>query len=170
MPKIWKPDLYFYNHKFVQLMENLQSAQILGFHKGNGTFKWWIFIRVQINCPMNFASYPMDSQSCPLLLGSTAGEAPKNNFKFIHQFCIDYSVIHVGDINSIIFTPIYGDTLGLNSINHAQKLNQYDMEVRNISKKDRIFNSTTTGRDYFRVGFVMYLERRFAPFLITWYW
>ncbi|XP_066937073.1 gamma-aminobutyric acid receptor alpha-like isoform X1 [Macrobrachium rosenbergii] len=69
--KLWKPDTYIYNGKqsYVHLITT--PNKFIRLYQ-NGRILYSSRLTINANCPMNLHHFPMDTQHCPLQLGSFA--------------------------------------------------------------------------------------------------
>ncbi|ELT91578.1 hypothetical protein CAPTEDRAFT_4404 [Capitella teleta] len=66
---IWKPDTFFPNAKHAEIHGGLSPNRLLkGFP--NGTVLYTVRLSMALQCEMNLAAYPMDTQTCDLTLSS----------------------------------------------------------------------------------------------------
>jgi len=68
MDEIWMPDTYFRDQRneYTQRSDSNSKLKI----ERNGQVKVTQRMRVELSCPMDFSSYPLDYQKCWLVLGS----------------------------------------------------------------------------------------------------
>ncbi|KAJ6225644.1 hypothetical protein RDWZM_004189 [Blomia tropicalis] len=69
LDKIWKPDTYFHTGKGSHLHMITTPNKFLRIYK-NGFILYSMRLTIKSLCPMDLHSFPMDKQSCPLILGS----------------------------------------------------------------------------------------------------
>ncbi|XP_035708501.1 gamma-aminobutyric acid receptor alpha-like isoform X2 [Folsomia candida] len=69
LEKIWKPDTYFYNGK-QSYLHTITTPNKFVRLKMDGRVLYSSRLTVKASCPMNLEDFPMDTQRCPLKLGS----------------------------------------------------------------------------------------------------
>ncbi|XP_037080556.1 gamma-aminobutyric acid receptor alpha-like [Pollicipes pollicipes] len=69
--KIWKPDTYFYNGRESQLHTITVPNKFVRLYQ-DGRVLYSSRLTIKANCPMDLQDFPMDTQHCPLILGSFA--------------------------------------------------------------------------------------------------
>ncbi|KAI8441728.1 hypothetical protein MSG28_015257 [Choristoneura fumiferana] len=71
LERIWRPDTYFYNgkHSYVHTITVPNKLLRISQH---GDILYSMRLTIKAKCPMELRSFPMDRQSCPLILGSYA--------------------------------------------------------------------------------------------------
>ncbi|KAH7646461.1 gamma-aminobutyric acid receptor alpha-like [Dermatophagoides farinae] len=69
LDKIWKPDTYFHTGKASHLHMITTPNKFLRIFK-DGLVLYSMRLTIKSLCPMDLHSFPMDKQSCPLILGS----------------------------------------------------------------------------------------------------
>ena len=67
--RIWKPDTYFYNGKNAY-MHTITVPNKFVRIRTDGKVWYSSRMTVKANCPMRLENFPMDTQNCPLELGS----------------------------------------------------------------------------------------------------
>ncbi|KAG5682912.1 hypothetical protein PVAND_012230 [Polypedilum vanderplanki] len=71
LERIWKPDTYFYNAKKSHIHTITVPNKLLRL-SDNGDILYSMRLTIRASCPMQLRNFPMDRQSCPLILGSYA--------------------------------------------------------------------------------------------------
>ncbi|KAK8734809.1 hypothetical protein OTU49_005665, partial [Cherax quadricarinatus] len=71
LDKLWMPDTFIYNGKqsYVHLITT--PNKFIRLYR-NGRILYSSRLTINANCPMNLNNFPMDTQRCPLKLGSFA--------------------------------------------------------------------------------------------------
>ncbi|XP_069355161.1 gamma-aminobutyric acid receptor subunit alpha-6 isoform X2 [Maniola hyperantus] len=69
LERIWRPDTYFYNgkHSYVHTITVPNKLLRISQH---GDILYSMRLTIKAKCPMELRNFPMDRQSCPLILGS----------------------------------------------------------------------------------------------------
>ncbi|CAN0411786.1 unnamed protein product [Lampetra fluviatilis] len=68
---MWKPDLYFGNEESSTVHTVTTPNSMLRIHD-NGDVLYSMRLTLTLSCPMDLRTFPMDTQSCPLLLTSAS--------------------------------------------------------------------------------------------------
>ncbi|XP_070491785.1 gamma-aminobutyric acid receptor subunit alpha-1 isoform X5 [Chironomus tepperi] len=71
LERMWKPDTYFYNAKKSHIHTITVPNKLLRLTE-NGDILYSMRLTIRASCPMQLRNFPMDRQSCPLILGSYA--------------------------------------------------------------------------------------------------
>lgn len=71
LERIWRPDTYFYNGKHSHIHTITVPNKLLRLSK-DGDILYSMRLTIKATCPMELRNFPMDRQSCPLILGSYA--------------------------------------------------------------------------------------------------
>ncbi|CRL04832.1 CLUMA_CG017885, isoform A [Clunio marinus] len=71
LERMWKPDTYFYNAKKSHIHTITVPNKLLRL-SDNGDILYSMRLTIRASCPMQLRNFPMDRQSCPLILGSYA--------------------------------------------------------------------------------------------------
>lgn len=71
LERIWRPDTYFYNGKHSHIHTITVPNKLLRLSK-DGDILYSMRLTIKASCPMVLRNFPMDRQSCPLILGSYA--------------------------------------------------------------------------------------------------
>ncbi|XP_035726979.1 gamma-aminobutyric acid receptor subunit alpha-2-like [Vespa mandarinia] len=71
LERIWRPDTYFYNGKHSYVHTITVPNKLLRISQ-DGDILYSMRLTIKAKCPMELQNFPMDRQSCPLILGSYA--------------------------------------------------------------------------------------------------
>ncbi|KAL7030184.1 hypothetical protein ACKWTF_006564 [Chironomus riparius] len=71
LERMWKPDTYFYNAKKSHIHTITVPNKLLRLSE-DGDILYSMRLTIRASCPMQLRNFPMDRQSCPLILGSYA--------------------------------------------------------------------------------------------------
>ncbi|XP_058821114.1 gamma-aminobutyric acid receptor subunit alpha-6 isoform X2 [Topomyia yanbarensis] len=71
LERIWRPDTYFYNGKHSHIHTITVPNKLLRLSQ-DGEILYSMRLTIKASCLMQLRSFPMDRQSCPLVLGSYA--------------------------------------------------------------------------------------------------
>ncbi|XP_017769896.1 PREDICTED: gamma-aminobutyric acid receptor alpha-like isoform X2 [Nicrophorus vespilloides] len=71
LERIWRPDTYFYNGKNSYVHTITVPNKLLRISQ-DGDILYSMRLTIKAKCPMELRTFPMDRQSCPLILGSYA--------------------------------------------------------------------------------------------------
>lgn len=71
LERIWRPDTYFYNGKHSHIHTITVPNKLLRLTQ-DGDILYSMRLTIKASCPMELRNFPMDRQSCPLILGSYA--------------------------------------------------------------------------------------------------
>ncbi|XP_021915674.1 gamma-aminobutyric acid receptor subunit alpha-1-like isoform X2 [Zootermopsis nevadensis] len=69
LDRVWKPDTFFLNGKKSHLHRITVPNKFLRLRK-DGFLMYSMRLTIKASCPMHLRKFPLDSQSCPLLIGS----------------------------------------------------------------------------------------------------
>ncbi|XP_043067116.2 gamma-aminobutyric acid receptor alpha-like [Drosophila bipectinata] len=69
LDKIWRPDTYLYNGKHSHIHTITVPNKLLRLYQ-NGGILYSMRLTIKASCPMELNNFPMDRQSCPLVIGS----------------------------------------------------------------------------------------------------
>ncbi|NP_001071290.1 cys-loop ligand-gated ion channel subunit 8916 [Apis mellifera] len=69
LERIWRPDTYFYNGKHSYVHTITVPNKLLRISQ-DGDILYSMRLTIKAKCPMELRNFPMDRQSCPLILGS----------------------------------------------------------------------------------------------------
>ena len=86
MKNLWLPDIYIDNMKSIKKHYFIYDFEELAY-VGNNTLMYSVQLEVEIYCPMNFDSYPMNNHHCYFMLSSYKYDASilkisMDDFKF----------------------------------------------------------------------------------------
>ncbi|EDS34137.1 conserved hypothetical protein [Culex quinquefasciatus] len=87
LERIWRPDTYFYNGKHSHVHTITVPNKLLRLSQ-DGEILYSMRLTIKAGCLMQLQSFPMDRQSCPLVLGSYA----YSRQQLIYQWQTDDSV------------------------------------------------------------------------------
>lgn len=90
LERIWRPDTYFYNGKHSHIHDLTVPNKLLRLSK-DGDILYSMRLTIKASCPMELRNFPMDRQSCPLILGSYA----HTNHSLIYEWQNEDSVSFV---------------------------------------------------------------------------
>ncbi|GFY09063.1 gamma-aminobutyric acid receptor alpha-like [Trichonephila clavipes] len=71
LQKVWIPDTYFLNGKSSYLHKITVPNKFIRL-RNDGQLKYSMRLTVKASCPMHLRKYPLDTQACPLEIGSYA--------------------------------------------------------------------------------------------------
>ncbi|XP_003695750.2 gamma-aminobutyric acid receptor subunit alpha-5-like [Apis florea] len=74
LERIWRPDTYFYNGKHSYVHTITVPNKLLRISQ-DGDILYSMRLTIKAKCPMELRNFPMDRQSCPLILGSYSYES-----------------------------------------------------------------------------------------------
>lgn len=81
LDNVWKPDTYFHTGKFSSHIHTITTPnKFLRIYK-DGLILYSMRLTIKSLCPMDLHNFPMDKQSCPLIIGSYG--YPDNQLKYI---------------------------------------------------------------------------------------
>lgn len=137
--EIWTPETYFYGLKRAEKLSMIDSTPE-AISVSGGHFWWWVDLRVEMHCSMNFQHYPLDSQRCVVRLGSVRHDAKKQIYRGsaeqLHLF--------------------------------FQKSLQYSIKFEDLREDEKYFTDDYN-TNYSVSGFVLNLKRRRLPVFINLY-
>ncbi|XP_041973405.1 gamma-aminobutyric acid receptor subunit alpha-2 [Aricia agestis] len=138
LERIWRPDTYFYNgkHSYVHTITVPNKLLRISQH---GDILYSMRLTIKAKCPMELRNFPMDRQSCPLILGSYA----YSNQQLVYQW---------QNAESVTFVP-------------GMTLSQFDL----ISFPYRNFTFTRREGDFSVLQVSFNLQRHTGYFLIQVY-
>ncbi|CAK1551684.1 unnamed protein product [Leptosia nina] len=138
LERIWRPDTYFYNgkHSYVHTITVPNKLLRISQH---GDILYSMRLTIKAKCPMELRNFPMDRQSCPLILGSYA----YSNQQLVYQW---------QNSESVNFVP-------------GMTLSQFDL----ISFPYRNFTFTRREGDFSVLQVSFNLQRHTGYFLIQVY-
>ncbi|CAD7090290.1 unnamed protein product [Hermetia illucens] len=138
LDKIWRPDTYFYNGKQSHIHTITVPNKLLRLSQ-DGDILYSMRLTIKATCPMELRNFPMDRQSCPLILGSYA----YTSRQLVYEW-------HSND--AVTFVP-------------GMTLNQFDL----ISMPHRNFTFTRREGDFSVLHVSFNLKRHTGYFLIQVY-
>lgn len=69
LQKVWIPDTYFFNGKHSHLHKVTVPNKFIRV-RNDGQLKYSMRVTIKAQCPMHLRKYPLDTQACPLEIGS----------------------------------------------------------------------------------------------------
>ncbi|XP_060531516.1 gamma-aminobutyric acid receptor alpha-like [Cylas formicarius] len=123
LERIWRPDTYFYNGKNSYVHTITVPNKLLRISQ-DGDILYSMRLTIKAKCPMELRSFPMDRQSCPLILGSF-GYTSKD---LIYQWQDDASVNFVAGMTLSQF-----DLISFPSRNFTLKRREGEFSVLEVS-------------------------------------
>ncbi|XP_040574267.1 gamma-aminobutyric acid receptor subunit alpha-1 isoform X2 [Lepeophtheirus salmonis] len=84
LEKIWKPDTYFHNGLSSYIHTITRPNKLLRISE-HGDITYSMRLTIKAKCPMMLKSFPMDWQSCPLVLGSYAYTIDQVYYRWQHS-------------------------------------------------------------------------------------
>lgn len=69
LERIWRPDTFFFNGKHSHIHTITVPNKLLRLSQ-DGDILYSMRLTIKASCPMELRNFPMDRQSCPLILGS----------------------------------------------------------------------------------------------------
>ncbi|KAH8273308.1 hypothetical protein KR018_010570 [Drosophila ironensis] len=158
LDKIWRPDTYFYNGKHSHIHTITVPNKLLRLDQ-NGGILYSMRLTIKATCPMELKNFPMDRQSCPLIIGSCESMNIKNeNLIFLQSKILDgytnQQLVYEWQNNDDAVSFVPGMTL-----------NQFDLSSMMFR------NSTSTRRegDFSVLHVAFNLKRHTGYFLIQVY-
>ncbi|XP_064555387.1 gamma-aminobutyric acid receptor subunit alpha-6 [Drosophila montana] len=139
LDKIWRPDTYFYNGKHSHIHTITVPNKLLRLDQDGGIL-YSMRLTIKATCPMELKSFPMDRQSCPLIIGSYG----YTNQQLVYEW--------QNHDDAVSFVP-------------GMTLNQFDL----ISMMHRNFTSTRREGDFSVLHVAFNLKRHTGYFLIQVY-
>ncbi|XP_063224797.1 gamma-aminobutyric acid receptor subunit alpha-2-like [Bacillus rossius redtenbacheri] len=89
LERIWRPDTYFYNGKNSYVHTITVPNKLLRLSE-NGDILYSMRLTIKAKCPMQLRNFPMDRQSCPLLLGSYAYTSRELVYRWQSDSSVDF--------------------------------------------------------------------------------
>ncbi|CAG9768529.1 unnamed protein product [Ceutorhynchus assimilis] len=123
LERIWRPDTYFYNGKNSYVHTITVPNKLLRISQ-DGDILYSMRLTIKAKCPMELRSFPMDRQSCPLILGSYAYTSKD----LIYQWQSDRSVTFVAGMTLSQF-----DLISYPSRNFTFKRREGEFSVLEVS-------------------------------------
>ncbi|XP_041451308.1 gamma-aminobutyric acid receptor subunit alpha-6 [Drosophila obscura] len=139
LDKIWRPDTYFYNGKHSHIHTITVPNKLLRLDQDGGIL-YSMRLTIKATCPMELKNFPMDRQSCPLIIGSYG----YTNQQLVYEW--------KNQDDAVSFVP-------------GMTLNQFDL----ISMMHRNFTSTRREGDFSVLHVAFNLKRHTGYFLIQVY-
>ncbi|XP_033244001.1 gamma-aminobutyric acid receptor subunit alpha-6 [Drosophila miranda] len=139
LDKIWRPDTYFYNGKHSHIHTITVPNKLLRLGQDGGIL-YSMRLTIKATCPMELKNFPMDRQSCPLIIGSYG----YTNQQLVYEW--------KNQDDAVSFVP-------------GMTLNQFDL----ISMMHRNFTSTRREGDFSVLQVAFNLKRHTGYFLIQVY-
>ncbi|XP_068154565.1 gamma-aminobutyric acid receptor subunit alpha-2 isoform X1 [Drosophila tropicalis] len=139
LDKIWRPDTYFYNGKHSHIHTITVPNKLLRLDQDGGIL-YSMRLTIKATCPMELKNFPMDRQSCPLVIGSYG----YTNQQLVYEW--------KNQDDAVSFVP-------------GMTLNQFDL----ISMMHRNFTSTRREGDFSVLHVAFNLKRHTGYFLIQVY-
>ncbi|XP_054267902.1 gamma-aminobutyric acid receptor subunit alpha-2-like [Macrosteles quadrilineatus] len=90
LERIWRPDTYFYNGKQSYVHTITVPNKLLRITQ-HGDILYSMRLTIKATCPMQLQSFPMDWQSCPLLLGSYAYPSHQLQYQWQSAKAVSFS-------------------------------------------------------------------------------
>ncbi|XP_062139722.1 gamma-aminobutyric acid receptor subunit gamma-2 isoform X3 [Drosophila sulfurigaster albostrigata] len=139
LDKIWRPDTYFYNGKHSHIHTITVPNKLLRLDQDGGIL-YSMRLTIKATCPMELKNFPMDRQSCPLIIGSYG----YTNQQLVYEW--------QNHDDAVSFVP-------------GMTLNQFDL----ISMMHRNFTSNRREGDFSVLHVAFNLKRHTGYFLIQVY-
>ncbi|XP_030378780.1 gamma-aminobutyric acid receptor alpha-like [Scaptodrosophila lebanonensis] len=139
LDKIWRPDTYFYNGKHSHIHTITVPNKLLRLDQDGGIL-YSMRLTIKATCPMELKNFPMDRQSCPLIIGSYG----YTNRQLVYEW--------KNHDDAVSFVP-------------GMTLNQFDL----ISMMHRNFTFTRREGDFSVLHVAFNLKRHTGYFLIQVY-
>ncbi|XP_025833300.1 gamma-aminobutyric acid receptor subunit alpha-6 [Agrilus planipennis] len=89
LERIWRPDTYFYNGKNSYVHTITVPNKLLRISQ-HGDILYSMRLTIKAKCPMELRNFPMDRQSCPLILGSYAYTAQQLVYQWQGENSVDF--------------------------------------------------------------------------------
>lgn len=89
LERIWRPDTYFYNGKHSHIHTITVPNKLLRLSK-DGDILYSMRLTIKASCPMMLRNFPMDRQSCPLILGSYAHTNQTLQYEWQNQESVSF--------------------------------------------------------------------------------
>lgn len=81
LERVWTPDTYFFNGKSSYLHKVTVPNKFVRL-RNDGRLKYSMRLTIKASCPMHLRKYPLDTQACPLEIGSFAYSSKEVVFKW----------------------------------------------------------------------------------------
>ncbi|KAG8333043.1 Gamma-aminobutyric acid receptor subunit alpha-4 [Homalodisca vitripennis] len=89
LERIWRPDTYFYNGKQSYVHTITVPNKLLRITQ-HGDILYSMRLTIKAKCPMDLHRFPMDRQSCPLILGSYAYPAHQLQYQWQSAVAVSF--------------------------------------------------------------------------------
>ncbi|XP_053678580.1 gamma-aminobutyric acid receptor subunit alpha-6 [Anopheles nili] len=89
LERIWRPDTYFYNGKHSHVHTITVPNKLLRLSQ-DGEILYSMRLTIKASCLMELRSFPMDRQSCPLVLGSYAYSRQQLLYQWKDEDSVDF--------------------------------------------------------------------------------
>uniref|UniRef100_A0A182IXG1 Uncharacterized protein n=2 Tax=Anopheles atroparvus TaxID=41427 RepID=A0A182IXG1_ANOAO len=89
LERIWRPDTYFYNGKHSHVHTITVPNKLLRLSQ-DGEILYSMRLTIKASCLMELRSFPMDRQSCPLVLGSYAYSRQQLVYQWKDEDSVDF--------------------------------------------------------------------------------
>lgn len=89
LERIWRPDTYFYNGKNSYVHTITVPNKLLRISQ-DGDILYSMRLTIKAKCPMELRSFPMDRQSCPLILGSYAYTSKELIYQWQNEASVNF--------------------------------------------------------------------------------
>ncbi|CAG7732024.1 unnamed protein product [Allacma fusca] len=90
LEKIWRPDTYFHNGKNSYVHTITLPNKLLRLSK-DGDILYSMRLTIKAKCPMCLKNFPMDTQSCPLIIGSYAYTTKQIRYEWHGEAAVSYA-------------------------------------------------------------------------------
>ncbi|XP_055684188.1 gamma-aminobutyric acid receptor alpha-like [Lutzomyia longipalpis] len=90
LSRIWKPDTYFYNGKQSHVHTITVPNKLLRLSQ-EGDILYSMRLTIKASCPMELKNFPVDRQSCPLILGSYAYTSRQLVYEWLTSDSVDFN-------------------------------------------------------------------------------
>ncbi|KAK9870325.1 hypothetical protein WA026_006411 [Henosepilachna vigintioctopunctata] len=109
LERIWRPDTFFYNGKNSYVHTITVPNKLLRISQ-DGDILYSMRLTIKAKCPMKLHTFPMDRQSCPLILGSCKVNSLmylkfSNNHIFVDAYSSKDIIYQWMDEGSVTFVP-----------------------------------------------------------------
>ncbi|GAB0097059.1 Gamma-aminobutyric acid receptor alpha-like [Sergentomyia squamirostris] len=90
LSRIWKPDTFFYNGKQSHIHTITVPNKLLRLSQ-EGDILYSMRLTIKASCPMELKNFPVDRQSCPLILGSYAYTSRQLVYQWLTSNSVDFN-------------------------------------------------------------------------------
>ncbi|ODM90107.1 Gamma-aminobutyric acid receptor subunit alpha-6 [Orchesella cincta] len=163
LDKVWKPDTYFVNGKKSYLHSITVPNKFLRLRQ-DGLLTYSMRLTIKASCPMHLRKFPLDSQSCPLEIGSCKRELADDD----HDEKASLSKFHLfyGYSNNDVLYAWFKS--GKDPVGREEGVNLAQYDLTEIKTKEEIRLSSR--RDNFSVVAVhFHLKRHTGYFMLQVY-